>query len=153
MQRDSRLSGILHLLLHMAEHEEPLRSEDLAQAMPTNPVVVRRLMAGLREAGYVRSDKGRGGGWTLTCDLAKVTLLDIYEALGSPTLLSMGSKSESPECLIEQAVNAALGETCREAESLLLARFGEVSLAELAADVRGRAWKRHSCIQHQTIGN
>lgn len=130
-----------------------MRSEDLARAMQTNPVVVRRLMAGLREAGYVHSDKGRGGGWTLTCDLAEVTLLDIYEALGSPTLLSMGSKTESSECLIEQAVNAALGESFREAESLLLARFGEVTLAELASDVRGRARKRRSCFKHRANGH
>ncbi len=49
MKRDSRLSGILHVLLHMAEHQGPVTSDTLAQAMQTNPVVIRRIMAGLRE--------------------------------------------------------------------------------------------------------
>ena len=61
MKRDSRLSNVLHALLHMAEMEGPATSEAMAQAMQTNPVVVRRLMAGLRYAGFVSSAKGHGG--------------------------------------------------------------------------------------------
>lgn len=37
----------------------------LAKAMLTNPVVVRRVMGGLRDRGYVRSEKGHGGGCPL----------------------------------------------------------------------------------------
>src|SRR3546814_14210830 len=65
MKRDSRLSGVLHVLLHMAEAGGPLTSASLAKAMQTNPVVVRRILAGLREAGFVRSEKGHGGGWKI----------------------------------------------------------------------------------------
>ncbi len=41
----------------MAEYKKPVTSEVLAKAMGTNPVVVRRVMSGLREQGYVRSEK------------------------------------------------------------------------------------------------
>ena len=47
MIHDTRLSGVLHVLLHMAEHDGPVTSETLARAMSTNPVVIRRIMAGL----------------------------------------------------------------------------------------------------------
>ena len=136
--RDSRLSGVLHVLLHMAEHDRPLTSEMLARALHTNPVVIRRTMAGLRDQGYVRSEKGHGGGWKLDCDLSKVTLRDIYAALGSPSLLAIGNRAESPACLVEQAVNAALDRTFHDAEGLLLSRFGEVTLAMLSADLHQR---------------
>jgi hypothetical protein len=76
--------------------------------MTTNPVVVRRVMGGLREQGYVRSEKGHGGGWEIACDFNEVTLRDIYEALGEPVLLAMGNRTEMPGCLVEQAVNASL---------------------------------------------
>lgn len=142
MKRDSRLSGVLHVLLHMAEHEDPMTSETLAKAMQTNPVVIRRVMAGLREAGYVRSEKGHGGGWTLACDLGAVTLLDIYQALGNPSLLAMGNRTETPGCLVEQAVNAALSDAFRDAEALLLARFETVTLAALSADFHARMKQR-----------
>lgn len=138
MKRDGRLSGVLHVLLHMAEQDGPVTSEHLAKAMQTNPVVVRRIMAGLRERGLVRSDKGHGGGWTLACDLAAVSLRDIYDALGQPALLAMGNRTESPGCLVEQAVNAALDESFAEAEALLLARLGDVTLAMLSADFHAR---------------
>lgn len=110
--------------------------------LDTNPVVVRRLMAGLRERDYVRSEKGHGGGWTLQCDLNRVTLRDIYVALGSPSLLAIGNRSESPACLVEQAVNAALGSAFEQAEQTLLARFGEVTLAQLSSDVHQRIQAR-----------
>ncbi len=138
VRRDSRLSGVLHVLLHMAQHQGPATSEVLAKAMNTNPVVLRRTMAGLREHGYVRSEKGHGGGWTLACDLSKVTLRDIYDALGCPSLFAMGNRTEAPGCLVEEAVNAALNKSFQDAEALLLSRFGEVTLAMLDADVRSR---------------
>jgi DNA-binding IscR family transcriptional regulator len=118
--------------------------------MDTNPVVIRRIMAGLRDLGYVRSEKGHGGGWTLACDLSKVTLRDVYTALGSPSILAMGNRTEAPGCLVEQAVNAALDQAFDDAEALLLSRFAEVSLAMLSDDLRKRlgARKLHSMSAH-----
>jgi len=134
MKRDSRLSGVLHVLLHMAEQDGPVTSEVLAKGMCTNPVVVRRIMGGLRDQGYVRSEKGHGGGWSIACDLKRVTLRDVYEALGRPTLLAIGNRTEAPGCLVEKVVNAALDDACRDAEALLLSRLGDVTLARLSAD-------------------
>lgn len=151
MKRDSRLSGILHVLLHMAEHDGPVTSEVLARAMDTNPVVIRRVMSGLREQGYVRSEKGHGGGWSIACDLSAVTLRDIYVALGEPTLLAMGNRTEAPGCLVEQAVNAALGKAFDDAEALLLARLGEVTLARLSADFHDRLAARGGTSDPETI--
>ena len=96
MKRDSKLSGVLHVLLHMAESETPTTSEALAVAMNTNPVVVRRVMAGLRQAGFVSSAKGHGGGWVISCPLSEVTLADIHAALGAPSLLALANPTERP---------------------------------------------------------
>jgi DNA-binding IscR family transcriptional regulator len=144
VRRDSKLSGVLHVLLHMARADGPVTSEVMAKAMDTNPVVIRRFMAGLRDDGYVRTEKGRGGGWSLACDLAKVTLLDVYNALGEPSLLAIGNRTESPRCQVERAVNAALGKSFDEAEAMLLASFGKVTLAALAADVQRRSGGRRA---------
>ncbi len=142
MTRDRRLSQTLHALLHMAERGAPMTSAELAKCMDTNPVVVRRTMAGLREAGFVSSEKGHGGGWEIAADLDNFTLKDVYDALGAPTLLAMGVNLESPECLVEQAVNHSLNGAFAEAEALLVKRLGDVTLAALAEDFRVRA-RRH----------
>lgn len=138
MKRDSRLSGVLHCLLHMAELGHPATSEWLAKAMNTHPVVIRRLMAGLRDAGFVASAKGHGGGWVLSCSMEHLTLRDIHDAVGAPTLLAVGHREESPGCLVEQAVNAALEQAYRDAEALLLVRLGAITLAALAQDFHRR---------------
>ena len=156
MRYDSRLSGVLHALLHMAERNlsetgHPATSEILARAMRTNPVVVRRVMAGLRDKGFVRSEKGHGGGWTLACELSQVTLRDVYEALGCPSLLAIGNRSDAPHCLVEQSVNASLNQAFRDAEALLLARLGEVTLASLSFDFQRRMAARgqgHDALKH-----
>lgn len=133
MKSDNRLSAILHVLLHMAERSEPVTSEALAAHMGANPVQVRRTMAGLREAGIVRSEKGHGGGWAICRDLATVTMRDIYAAIGSPGLFAIGHRSQNPSCFVEKAVNASLGDALRQAERVVLDRFGQISLADLSA--------------------
>lgn len=144
MRRDSRLSRMLHVLLHMARSSGPMTSDAIAAMLRTNPVVVRRTMAGLRDAGYVRSGKGHGGGWVLACDLAEVSLLDIHRAVGGPQLFAIGNEESTPHCLVEQVVNAAITDALREAEALLLARLGSVSLAELAHGFDAR-WAAMEC--------
>jgi len=145
------LSGVLHVLLHMAEAEGPVTSETMAKAMQTNPVVIRRIMAGLRDAGFVRSEKGHGGGWTIARDLALVTLRDVYAALGSPELFALSNRTEAPDCLVEQAVNAALDDAFRDAEALLLDRFGAVTLAALSSDFHARMVASGKAIDLETV--
>ena len=147
MKTDSRLSVTLHVLLHMAERDTPMTSAELAAHMGTHPVVVRRTMAGLRERGFVRSEKGHGGGWEIACDLANVTLKDVYDALGAPTLLAIGINLEHPACLVEQAVNRSLTAAFRDAEALLVTRLADVTLAELAEDFRLHA-RQHRAAHH-----
>ncbi len=131
MKKSSKFSDILHVLLHMADSDTPVTSETLAKTMRTNPVVVRRVMAGLREQGFVQSEKGHGGGWSLSCDLKKVTLLDVYKAVESPTLLAITNRNQDSVCQIEKAVNSATGKAFEEAEALLIKRFQSVTLAKL----------------------
>lgn len=134
MRRDSRLSVALHALLHMAD-AGLLTSEEMAAQGETNPVVIRRTMAGLRAAGIVRSEKGHGGGWSLVRSLDEITLYDVYEALGEPTILAMGNRTESPGCVVEKAVNRALAGAFEAAEALLVKQLRGVTLAALARDI------------------
>ena len=151
MKRDTSLSDVLHVLLHMAQQDRPATSEVLAKAMRTNPVVLRRTMAGLRDQGFVRSEKGHGGGWTLACDLSKVTMRDIYMALGKPALFAFGNRSDAPDCLVEKTVNANLNQAFLEAEQGLMTRFGEITLSKLSADLQSRVKQRRGALDVEKI--
>lgn len=132
MRQDSRLSRMLHVLVHMGRYDGVMTSDMIAAMLGANPVVIRRTMAGLREQGYVRSEKGHRGGWTLTRALAELTLLDIYRAVGEPSVFAVGPAYDMPGCPIEQAVNATLKDVFDEAEQVLLRRFAGVTLADIA---------------------
>ncbi len=132
MRGDSRMSRMLHVLIHLGRHAESMTSETIAKMLNTNPVVVRRTMAGLRERGYVQSEKGHGGGWRLSKTLDEITLLDVYEALERPELFCLVASSDHAGCLVEIAVNEALEDARREAEALLLSRFSTIRLSDIA---------------------
>lgn len=135
MKRDSRLSVALHVLLHMAERgDQPMTSEEMAACAGTNPVVIRRTFAGLREAGVVASTKGHGGGWRLGRPLAEISLSQIQDALDEP-ILALPPAHESPGCAVEQAVNRQLDEAVLEARQVLARKLATISLADLAADI------------------
>ena len=114
----------------------------MAAHLHTNPVVIRRALAGLREAGIVTSVKGHGGGWTLARPAAAISLREVYVALGERGIFAPLPKAEAPGCLIEATVAGALSDFYAEAETLLLRRLGDISLAALAADVHHRLAER-----------
>jgi DNA-binding IscR family transcriptional regulator len=142
VRRDSRLSVALHVLLHMSETDEVLTSELLGPMMKTNPVALRRTLAGLRDAGIVRSKKGHGGGWSLARDLGSVSLGDVLAALGDTTLFRIGHRDARPRCLLEQAVNRAIDETLTEAEALLVARLRSITVADVLGEARRKGSHR-----------
>lgn len=136
MRTDSRLSRVLHALLHMEDAARPLTSDAIADMLRTNPVVVRRLLSGLRDSGYVQSEKGHGGGWVLSVALDEITLLDVYRSAGAPALFSDLVSEDDHQCLVEQAVNAHLSATVREAEAALLEKFAKVTLGDLSREIK-----------------
>lgn len=137
MKRSNRLSVALHVLMHLAERPgEPATSEHLAECVRTNPVVVRRTLAGLRQAGLVASAAGHRGGWTLARDPASITLREVYTALGERLLFAIDFSGGNPHCRVQRAVAGTLDDFLHEAEALLAARLSRITLADVAAQAR-----------------
>ncbi|WP_333814621.1 RrF2 family transcriptional regulator [Tabrizicola sp.] len=137
MKRDSKLSLALHILGHMgAAPDRPLQSEVLAGFHATHPVVVRRTLGQLREAGLVLSAKGHAGGWRLAKPAAAITVADVYRALGEHLDPAPGSGPENPPgCAIERALHGHWNRAVAEAEALLLDRLSRMSIADLSASM------------------
>ena len=55
MPTDSRLPRVLHVLLHLDGVDRPMTSEMIGEMLGANPSLVRRMMGGLRKAGFVGS--------------------------------------------------------------------------------------------------
>ncbi|MDG4718465.1 MULTISPECIES: RrF2 family transcriptional regulator [Thalassospira] len=138
MRQDNRLPRVLHALLHLSDMKDPATSEQLAGMLNTNAAVVRRTMAGLRDQGILISIKGHGGGWQLARPLEKITLAEIYEALGAPTLFALGCNNENSQCLMEKAANAATARALQKASETFIGILSSVTMADLAVDFEKR---------------
>ena len=133
LRTDNRLSRVLHLLLHLGQIKDPVTSDQLGQMLAMNSSLVRRTMAGLRNAKLVNSTKGHGGGWFLAKPLHEISLAQVYEALGSPNLFAVGQSADAPSCLLEKAANKAIGQALQAAQNTFDAELSKVTVADLVA--------------------
>lgn len=131
MKRNSRLALALHTLSHMAGSPDDVRtSADIADHAGTNPVVVRRVLGKLREAGLLISEKGHAGGWKLARPPQEITLADVYLALDE-SLIATDDGAPAPSCAVEHALYRRVTSVMKDIEQNLIARLGETSIAEV----------------------
>lgn len=91
----------LHIMLALAYHEgERVSSSDLASSVDVNPVTARRVIADLAASGLLDTQTGPGGGARLARSASKITVQDIYEALGEPPFIEGHSKDPVAKCAV-----------------------------------------------------
>lgn len=91
----------LHIMVALAYNPGVrLSSNDLASSIDVNPVTVRRVISDLSAAGLVDTQTGPGGGATLARPASKITVQDIYEALGQPPFIEGHSKKPVSHCSV-----------------------------------------------------
>ncbi|MEZ2405930.1 DNA-binding IscR family transcriptional regulator [Bosea sp. OAE752] len=132
MKTDGRLARMLHVLVHMGLLGGKETSERIAQMLNTNPVVVRRTLGALRDAGIVESEGGRGGGWKLIRTLDEITVLAVQRALNEGPVLAAPVSRDHPSCPVERASNSVLEAAHAAAETALLKKYAATTLADIA---------------------
>lgn len=82
MQISSRFTIALHIFacVDTFKDEYKVTSDFLAASINTNPVIVRKILSQLKNAGLINVARGTGG-ITFTRPPADITFLDVYEAI------------------------------------------------------------------------
>jgi Rrf2 family protein len=111
--------------------EEPLKSEQVAESVNTNPVVIRRMLCELAEAGLVVSQTGSLGGSRLASDPAKTTLLDIYQALECGGVFSLHRQPPSRNCPVGVNIETVLGDVLLEVDSAVEAVLAKITIRDV----------------------
>ena len=132
MKRNSRLSLALHTMSHMAGEPDRVRtSADIADHAGTNPVVVRRVLGKLREAGLLRSEKGHAGGWRLAKSAETITLADVYLALDERLVSGTNTEMEPSHCSVETGLHTRVAQVLGDIEESLVERLRETTITEV----------------------
>ena len=91
----------LHIMVALAYNPGVrLSSSDLASSIDVNPVTVRRVISQLVAAGLVDTQTGPGGGAMLARPASRITVQEVYEALGEPPFIEGHSNSPQGHCLV-----------------------------------------------------
>ena len=137
----SRVAVAVHVLAYLAwRRDEPSTSEQVAASVNTNPVVVRRLVGALRNAGMVTVQPGVGGGATLAREPGDITLLDVYRAVeDADGLFSLHPQQPCRDCGVGANIQEVLqGVFCR-AERALEEVLAQVTVEDVGREVHGMA--------------
>ena len=76
----------LRVLQHLGTLGQKLSGTSLSSAIGTTTSFLPQVMAPLIERGWVVSERGPGGGYSLTAASLDVTLFDVLEATEGPTV-------------------------------------------------------------------
>ncbi len=112
---DTLVTVVEALALIAAADDGIVSSDRIGEAMGLHPVVVRRLLAPMRSAGFVEARRGISGGWAIARDPASIRLGDIYRVLGQSQTAALG----------------AVGAVVYRAETAFLAELDRSTLADI----------------------
>ena len=139
MSANSRLTVAVHALawvgLYQSHGYEVATSEQIADSANTNPVVIRRLLGELRNAGLVHSQRGAGAGWMLARELGEITLLDVYDAVESGPVFGMHRAEPNQHCAVGAGIQPALRTVYDRLDQTLRDELARTTVADVLKDV------------------
>jgi Rrf2 family protein len=143
----SRVAVAVHVLAYMAwKRSEAVTSERIAASVNTNPVVVRRIVGALRNAGMVTVQPGVGGGATLAREPDDITLLDVYRAVeDGDELFSLHPSEPSRSCNVGGNIRDVLRPIFCTAHRAMESVLAQVSIADVGSQVMAMARAEGCC--------
>lgn len=126
---NTRLSVAIHILALVAINPK-LSSEQIADSVTTNPVVIRRISSELKKAGLLTSRVGISG-FSLTRDPKEITLLDVYKAVHLEKDLFSIHDKPNPNCLVGKKIQGTLDATFASVESAMENELNNKTLQEV----------------------
>jgi Rrf2 family protein len=136
MNTSSRFAFAVHVLALLSLQEGvPLSSEMIAGSVNTNPVLIRRLLSMLAEAGLTTSQLGAGGGALLARLPEDITLLDVYRAVDDAQLFALHREQPNPACMVGRQIQGVLTGIVGDAQRAMEASLAARTLADVTADV------------------
>ena len=132
---NSRLTVAVHALAWMALAKrrglDVLTSDQVAASINTNPVIIRRSLGDLREAGLVVVRHGTGSGWSLAREPERISLLDVYQAVERDPLFAMHHTEPNLECPVGKGIRPALGHFYSGVEDAVRRELARTSILDV----------------------
>lgn len=134
MQITSRLTVGAHTLavIEYFKNTHKVTSDFIAMSVGVNPVVIRRILLQLKEAGLIDVARGSGGA-SLRRPPEDITLLDIYRAVDCVEEggLFHFHENPNPSCPVGGHIHQALDQSLLNAQQAMEDSLSQTTLADI----------------------
>ncbi|MFN1217211.1 Rrf2 family transcriptional regulator [Chryseobacterium kwangjuense] len=128
---NTRFATAIHIMTLLAKSpQEWLTSEWMAGSININPVMVRKELSVLREAGLIISRQGKEGGSQLARSADEISISEIYKAVKNTEVLGKKNNNPNPACSVGKEINDHLNHLFEETDQLVSRFLGDKSLQE-----------------------
>lgn len=139
MQISSRFTIAIHMLtcMEVFQGERKVTSEFLASSIQVNPVIIRRILSQLKEAGLIQVKRGTGGA-ALAKPPKEIRFLDVYRAVECVEENALFHFHENPnqKCPVGKNIHRALDDKLIRVQEAMEKELQQITLAEVLEDLK-----------------
>ena len=108
-----------------------VKSNILAGSVNTNPGLIRRIIAQLVHANLIQSFEGRNGGFKLAVSPQKISLWDIYLAIGEQCFFALNPNLPNKKCPISRNIVTLVEEVFDQVHDQVKGKLKSITIIDL----------------------
>ena len=134
MQISSRFTIALHIFTCVETFKDDYKvtSDFLASSINTNPVIIRKILSQLKNAGLITVARGTGG-IAPTRPISEITFYDVYQAIEPVENgdLFHFHEAPNPECPVGRNIHSLLDDKLKAIQDAMEAEMKKYTVADL----------------------
>lgn len=138
MQISSRFTIAIHMLacMDVFKDEYKITSDFLASSINVNPVIIRKILSQLKDAGLIEVKRGPGGA-TIAKPLDEVTFFDVYQSVDCIEENTLFHFHENPnmDCPVGKNIHQVLDDKLLRIQAAMEQELKSITLADMASDL------------------
>lgn len=138
MQISSRFTIAIHMLacMDVFQDEYKITSDFLADSINVNPVIIRKILSQLKDAGLIEVKRGPGGA-AIAKPLDEITFFDVYRSVDciEENTLFHFHENPNPNCPVGKNIHQVLDDKLLRIQTAMEQELKSITLADLNSDL------------------
>ena len=138
MQISSRFTLAIHIFacVDIFKNDYKVTSDFISKSTNVNPVIIRKILLLLRNAGLIEVARGTGG-TTITRPLSEITFLDIYRAVECVEDNTLFHFHENPneKCPVGRNIHNVLDDKLQRVQTAMERELQSITLEDVKKDL------------------
>ena len=138
MQISSRFTLAIHIFacVDIFKNDYKVTSDFISKSTNVNPVIIRKILLQLRNAGLIEVARGTGG-TTISRPLSEITFLDIYRAVECVEDNTLFHFHENPneKCPVGRNIHNVLDDKLQRVQTAMERELQSITLEDVKKDL------------------